>query len=252
MIDYSLSKKLKVQYQNANPFPYVVIDNFLPEFILKRCVEELKNHKIWFSNTQKWVDKFQVNKFYYPNENTLIDEIKSEIPITNLIFDYLNSESFIKFLEELSGFEGLFRDPNLLGGGIHKISNGGKLSIHVDFNTHPETLKKRKLNLLIYLNEDWMNEWNGNLEFWDKKTWEKKIEISPVFNRAVIFSIEDAPHGHPIELNTPDGVDRYSLALYYFTDEIPKSQHSVIFYNDEEIGVNKENDNIFKLKTNKN
>ena len=45
---------------------------------------------------------------------------------------------------------------------------------------------------------------------------------------------------------TPDEVDRYSLALYYFTDEIPESEHHVIFYYDEDLGVNKKDDNIFK------
>ena len=50
MIDYTLSDKLKIQYQTAKPFPYIVIDNFLPEFLLKSCLEEIKKHKKWFSN----------------------------------------------------------------------------------------------------------------------------------------------------------------------------------------------------------
>jgi Rps23 Pro-64 3,4-dihydroxylase Tpa1-like proline 4-hydroxylase len=246
MIDYSLSDKLRVQYQTANPFPYIVIDNFLPEFLLKKCVTELKNHNEWFHNQEKWVEEFQVNKFYYPNYDSNVEDFSKKIPITNLIFDYLNSDSFIDFLQKLTGFDGLYRDPILLGGGIHKISNGGKLSVHVDYNTHPGTLKQRKLNLLIYLNENWKSEWEGNLELWDKKNWEKKIEVEPIFNRAVIFSIENAPHGHPIPLNTPEGIDRYSLALYYFTDETPESKHSVIFYKDEDLGITKKIDDIFK------
>jgi hypothetical protein len=41
-------------------------------------------------------------------------------------------------------------------------------------------------------------------------------------------------------------VSRYSLALYYFTDEEVKDKHSVIFYRDEELGIN-ETDNLFKF-----
>jgi hypothetical protein len=40
MIDYTLSDKLKIQYQTAKPFPYIVIDNFLPDFLLTSCLEK--------------------------------------------------------------------------------------------------------------------------------------------------------------------------------------------------------------------
>jgi hypothetical protein len=91
-----------------------------------------------------------------------------------------------------------------------------------------------------------LKEWGGNLELWGGDPWKKEIEIEPIFNRAVIFSIEDAPHGHPLPLKTPDDVSRYSLALYYFTDEEVKNKHTVIFYKEEELGIN-ETDNLFKF-----
>ena len=246
MIDHTLSDKLKIQYQTAKPFPYIVIDNFLPEFLLKSCLEEIKKHKKWFSNGYEWVEEFEKNKLYYPSENTDMEEFKNLLPITNMVTDYMNSEPFIKFLENLTGFEKLYRDPIMLGGGIHKINKGGKLSIHIDFNQHPDQKWKRNLNVLLYLNENWEKEWGGNLELWGGEPWKKEIEVEPIFNRAVIFSIEDAPHGHPLPLNTPDDVSRYSLALYYFTDEEVKDKHTVIFYRDEELGI-KETDNLFKF-----
>ena len=248
MIDYDLSNKLKVQYQTAKPFPYIILDNFLPEFLLQSCLDEIKKHDKWYSNQEEWVEQYERNKFYYPTHNTDISEFKKKVPITNLITDYLNSDIFIKFLENLTGFEKLYRDPIMLGGGIHKINNGGKLSVHIDYNQHPGRKWKRNLNLLLYLNENWESQWGGNLELWDKESWKKNIEIEPIFNRAVIFNIEDAPHGHPIPLNTPDNVYRYSLALYYFTDEEVKNKHTVIFYKDEELGITKNIDDILKQK----
>ena len=101
-------------------------------------------------------------------------------------------------------------------------------------------------SMILYLNENWKKEWEGNLELWGGVPWKKEIEVEPIFNRAVIFSIEDAPHGHPIPLNTPDDVSRYSLALYYFTDEEVKDKHSVIFYEDKDLGI-KETDNLYKF-----
>lgn len=250
MIDLNLSDKLKVNYQTAKPYPYIVIDNFLPEFILRKCKEEVMDHDIWHYDTIEWTQEFQQKKFYYPSShhNTTLEEIRTKLPITNLIMDYLNSPEFISFLENLTGYSKLFRDPELVGGGVHRIKRGGKLSVHIDYNEHPENQTKRVLNLLIYLNENWKSEWGGNLELWSKDLKTKEIEIEPIFNRAVIFAIEDAPHGHPIPLNSPEDVDRYSLALYYFVDNVvtPDKKHSVIFYRDDELGDNTKNlENLF-------
>jgi Rps23 Pro-64 3,4-dihydroxylase Tpa1-like proline 4-hydroxylase len=253
MIDLSLSTKLQTQYRTAYPIPYVVIDNFLPEFALNSCREEILKHDIWHCDTVDWTKEFQQNKFYYPNENTDISEIQQKLPVTTLIMNYLNSPEFITYLENLTGFKKLYRDPKLLGGGIHRIKRGGKLAIHKDYNQHPETKKQRRLNLLIYLNKNWNAEWGGNLELWSHETWKKVIEIEPIFNRAVIFDIDKSPHGHPHPLNTPEEIDRYSLALYYFTDTEVKenNKRTVVFYRDEEVGISnkttdKEIEDLFK------
>ena len=70
MIDYSISEKFKVQYRTAKPFPYIVIDNFLPEFLLQSCLNEIKKHDEWYTNQLEWVEKFEVNKLFYPTDNT--------------------------------------------------------------------------------------------------------------------------------------------------------------------------------------
>lgn len=251
MIDYTLSDKLKVNYQTAKPFPYIVIDNFLPEFILRRCKEEVMKHDIWHYDTIPWTQEFQQNKFYYPSDRTDMSEFPSKLPITTLIMDYLNSDEFLQFLCNLTGHPQLYRDPKLMGGGIHRIKRGGKLAVHVDYNEHPETKRQRKLNVLIYLNENWKSEWGGNLELWTKDLKTKEVEIEPIFNRVVIFDIDKAPHGHPIPLNSPEDVDRYSLALYYFTDNFVDAdkKNQVIFYRDDELNYNptKQDNNLENL-----
>ena len=239
MIDLKLADKFRAQYQKSFPSPYLVIDNFLPEFLLRSCKNEILKHEIWYSDEVEWTQQYQKNKLYYPNYSTEMSEFQLKLPITTLIMEYLNSSEFIKFLENLTGFEKLYRDPQLMGGGIHRIKQGGKLSIHKDFNEHPATKKLRRLNLLIYLNENWNSDWNGNLELWCSENWKKIVEIEPIFNRAVIFDIKNSPHGHPHPLNTPSDVDRYSLAFYYFTDDqVPeKDKRTVVFYDDEELGL---------------
>jgi Rps23 Pro-64 3,4-dihydroxylase Tpa1-like proline 4-hydroxylase len=247
MIDLSIFDKLSTNYQTAYPFPYVVIDNFLPEFLVLKCLEEVKNNEDWGYNQQKWVEPFQVNKFYLPGDTQDVSKLRNELPATTLILDYLNSPNFLTALENLTGIKKLFRDPLLMGGGVHKINTGGKLAIHKDYNIHPETKHRRKLNLLLYLNKDWDTRWGGNLELWNKELNTKIIEVEPIFNRVVIFTIDDAPHGHPHPLNCPEDISRYSLALYYFIDETPDDGHSVIFYTNEEVGIKEDKyEKIFK------
>ncbi len=248
MIDLSLAPKLRAHYKTNYPFPYIVIDNFLPEYLLRSCKEEILKHDEWYADTVEFTKQFEHNKQYYPQEKTNMEDFKRKLPITSLIMGYLNSPQFIKYLEELTGHPKLFRDPILTGGGIHRIKKGGKLSVHVDYNEHPISGKKRVLNLLIYLNEFWQKEWEGNLELWTINPPQKFVEVEPIFNRAVIFDIEDAPHGHPIPLNTPQNIDRYSLALYYFTNEKPQEdkKHTVIFFRDHELGVGTNPNDLFK------
>ena len=119
-----------------------------------------------------------------------------------------------------------------MGGGLHKITSGGKLAVHKDYNVHPMKKIYRRLNLLIYLNKDWKQEWEGNLELWDKDHTKLEVSVEPLFNRAVIFTIsEESLHGHPVPLNTPENVSRNSIALYYFTEVNPSdNEHSVVFF----------------------
>ena len=44
----------------------------------------------------------------------------------------------------------------------------------------------------------------------------------PLWNRAVVFSTTDESyHGHPDPLTSPAGVFRNSIALYYYTKDLP-------------------------------
>ncbi len=42
----------------------------------------------------------------------------------------------------------------------------------------------------------------------------------PKLNRAVLFNIENAPHGHPHPLMCPSNECRRTIALYYY-DRVP-------------------------------
>jgi len=232
MINLDLSKQLSSQYQEAQPFPHIVIDKFLPETILNSVVDEFNKNENWWYDRVKWTEPYQVNKFYWPHDIETANNMPNDLPTISALINYLNSPVMLKYLEELTGIDNLISDELLMGGGLHKITSGGKLAIHKDYNVHPVNKMYRRLNLLIYLNKDWKTEWGGNLELWDKDHTKLEVSVEPLFNRAVIFTIsEDSLHGHPVPLNTPENVSRNSIALYYFTEVNPSdSEHSVVFF----------------------
>jgi Rps23 Pro-64 3,4-dihydroxylase Tpa1-like proline 4-hydroxylase len=243
MIEKSISKHLRTTYEKAYPFPHIVIDNFLPEPIATEIYNELKNNQNWYHDSEKWVEDFQVNKHFLPGgRKDQVGEIYTSIPKTSLIIDYLNSEDFLTYLQDLTGIDKLESDSEYLnGGGVHKIGKGGSLAVHLDYNVHPHTKKYRKINLLLYLNPKWKKQWGGDLELWTKNDSHPATSIEPMFNRCVIFTISPISfHGHPKPMECPEDISRYSIALYYFSDEKPEVEHPVVFMNGNLEGANLE------------
>jgi Rps23 Pro-64 3,4-dihydroxylase Tpa1-like proline 4-hydroxylase len=225
MIKFELSDHLSGSYSKAYPFPHVIIDNFIsnPDE-LDRSITEISNFPFWGWDSSKYslMDNRQINKFWVPWCEQSFNDLKDQAPTTLKILNYFNSPEILEFLQNLTGIENLIPDPTFTGGGVHKITSGGKLGIHADYLLHPETKLHRRLNVLVYLNKNWQKEWGGDLELWNKDMTECIVSIEPIFNRAVIFNItSDSFHGHPNSLDTPEGVDRYSYAFYYFTEDRP-------------------------------
>ena len=257
MINNKLAEQLSFNYTNALPFPHIVIDNFLERKIAEIAHNELSKLEVWDYDPTDYSKLAQQNKFFMPSPNYEVDlEIMRKDSVTAFqILQFLNSDITLRFLEKLTGIENLIPDPTFTGGGYHKIKKGGKLAIHADYNIHPHTKLHRRINLLVYLNPNWVEEWGGNLELWNKTLTEKTHEIAPMFNRAVIFNItDDAYHGHPEPLKCPDNEARYSMALYYFTEDRPEeeknSEHSALWFFPEQENetTNGESlDDIFEL-----
>ena len=68
---------------------------------------------------------------------------------------------------------------------------------------------ERRVNVIIYLNESWDDSFGGHLELWNRDMTLKCKEISPLFNRCVVFNTDATSyHGHPEPLATPEGVFR--------------------------------------------
>jgi hypothetical protein len=96
------------------------------------------------------------------------------------------------------------------------------LKIHADFNKHPKTKLDRRINILIYLNKEWKEEYGGHFELWNKDMTSCERKIKPDFNTLAIFSTSDfSYHGHPNPLLCPETMSRKSIALYYYSNGRP-------------------------------
>jgi Rps23 Pro-64 3,4-dihydroxylase Tpa1-like proline 4-hydroxylase len=233
MINFNFHKYLSSEYKKNSPFPHIIIDDLFPHFLLESIYEEISLSNKWTSDFVEWTQKYQINKFYWPHDFNSAENLNVDLPKTYTLLKYLNSSEFVSYLSELTGIPNLIGDNHFFGGGLHKIDRGGKLDLHRDYNVHPEKPLYRRLNLLIYLNPTWDQEWGGNLELWDPNITKCEKSVEPHFNRSVIFTISDnSIHGHPEPLNCPQNVSRYSLALYYFTEENPMdtNDHPVVFF----------------------
>lgn len=219
-----LAEEKCVEYQTAEPFPHIVIDDFLPVEPLEKALRDFPSPR-----QVRWIgyDGDDERKLEYNSAERLPDSLRS-------VLYFLNSPVILGFLEKMTGIKALIPDPYFIGGGLHQSERDGFLNIHADFNKLPKLNLDRRLNLLIYLNKDWKEEYGGHLELWDRemKTCVKKV--LPVFNRCVVFSTTDHSfHGHPIPLTCPERWTRKSIATYYYTNGRPEEEqtemHSTIF-----------------------
>ena len=215
MIDHdSLARQQAAAQQSwatADPFAYCVFEDFLTPAAAAQLVAD-------FPGTITRAAK-KAKKHHDVDQKRGVPkrEIMSEAQLA--FFDKIQSPAFLRYLEELTGIAPLYADPDLNGGGLHEISTGGFLNVHADFNFHPQTRKLRCLNLILYLNPDWQEDWHGHLELWDRDLEREPVRIAPQMNRAALFrTSETSWHGHPTPLACPPEVKRQSMAVYYYTD----------------------------------
>ena len=211
MINNDYLKKLDEKLVLSNdPYPHIITKNFLPEYIVKKAEKEFIDfHKLEDAGGYRYGNlKYHFDKF---------DKMPNTIQ--NLI-NFFHSKEFISLLEKKFNLANVIPDWSLWGGGMHSSKKGGNLKVHSDFIFLRKKNTRRVLNLLLYLNSDWKDEWKGNIELWDKKMEKKVKDLSPNLNNALIFRTDkNSNHGFPDSITCPEDVTRKSLAIYYYVEE---------------------------------
>jgi hypothetical protein len=196
------------RYQTAEPFPHIVLDDFIPVDLARTLAAAFPG-----PDEISWVERDnENNRRRYQHDETKVPTVLREM------LREMNSRQFVLFLETLTGIECLLPDPYFIGGGVHMSGQGDFLKIHADFNWHHKLQAYRRVNALLYLSDDWQPEWQGAIEFWDREMTGVQDSALPIFNRLVVFSTsEHSNHGQREPNQCPPDVYRKVLNLYYYT-----------------------------------
>ena len=220
----SLATENAEAYKRNKPFPHIYFDDFLPVEAAEAALRDFPEPK-----------QLAWSEFNRPKERKLaFDEVERLPRSVREVLYFLNSRPMVRFLEVLTGIDGVIPDPYYVGGGLHQIKPGGNLEVHVDFNRHNKFKLDRRINLLIYLNKDWKEEYGGHFELWNRDMSAAGQKILPIFNRCAIFSTtEFSYHGHPLPLACPPDRTRKSMATYYYSNGRPEEEvsgeHTTLF-----------------------
>ena len=199
---------------HEEPFDHWIIDDFFPPDKAQRITENFLAY-----DDERWY--FYENAI--ENKKTLQHWLRFPPEIYQTLQD-LCSNDFIETIKSMTGIKNLYPDYGLHGGGLHMHGRGGNLNIHKDYSIHPRLKLQRKLNLIVYMSDDWDPTWGGGLELWSnnpKTNRPKELvkTVEPKFNRAILFdTTQNSWHGLPKPLTCPEGKYRKSLAVYYLTD----------------------------------
>ncbi len=199
---------LKQSFDTAYPYRHLVMDNFLDaDFAMALyekfpSVEQLSTH--WKGLNE--------NKYEGSDYTKFAPEFKQ-------LRDRLMSEDFYQLLTQITGIKDVFITPDSLGSGIHQGENGSFLDIHIDFNIHTKLDVHRRLNLLIYLQKDWKQEYGGHLELWNADMSQCEKKVVPQFNRCVLFETSEISYHGYGKITVPPDITRKSFFAYFYTKE---------------------------------
>jgi len=220
--------ELAAQFQHRDPFRHVVIDDF---FDAATCAQLLAEFPAFERGNAR-------NEAGQLGNKSTVEQIRGLGPAYTALDDLIQTRGFLDLIGKITGIQNLLYDPWYFGGGTHENRHGQDLDAHVDFNRHPVERWHRRLNLIVYFNQEWDDAWGGALELHSdpRSASDRILRIAPLLNRAVIFeTTEWSWHGfRRIDLPADhQSRSRKSIALYFYTKERPAEEladtHSTIY-----------------------
>jgi len=208
---------LAESFAAARPFRHVVMDDFLEPEIIAALIAEFPSFR----------RENAVNEHGTVGRKAAVPRLAAIGPAYRELDRLLQHASFLQLIGHIAGIRNLVYDPDYVGGGTHENLDGQDLDVHVDFNFLPSLRLYRRLNLILFLNREWREDWGGCLAL-HKNPWnpgeDSVSSILPIANRAVLFeTTEQSWHGFSrIALPADYSGSRKSIAVYYYTAAPPE------------------------------
>src|ERR1700692_803237 len=131
-------------FLHAEPFKHVVVEKFFEPSFARRLLNEFPIFDT----------KLAMNEHGGIGGKAVNTKIREISPAYKELYEAISSQPFLNLVSRLSGIPDLILDPKLYGGGTHDNRHGQELDAHVDFNYDEGQQLHRRLNLIVYLNED--------------------------------------------------------------------------------------------------
>jgi Rps23 Pro-64 3,4-dihydroxylase Tpa1-like proline 4-hydroxylase len=232
MLDRSVGDQvadLRRQFAAARPFRHVVIEPFLDRQFCANLMAEFPAFQA----------RNALNESGEAGRKAVVPQLARLGPAYQRFDRLIRDRKFLELIGRITGIPHVLYDPDYVGGGTHENLDGQELDAHVDFNYHPSRPLHRRLNLIVFLNEEWDAAWGGCLELL-RDPWATgdglRREVIPLANRAVIFETTEASwHGfRRIQLPPGKRLSRRSLAVYFYTRRRPAEEtapaHGTVYY----------------------
>ena len=211
---------LREKYEQSGLINHIIIDNLLPIEVASRLNFDFPKEK-----ELNHLNALQENKFvgvYFSEKQKLVQEC---------LYAF-QEQSILKIISQITNIKNLIGDPELYAGGVSSMSKGCFLNPHID-NSHDRNLENfRRLNLLYYVNQNWIpTEDGGELVLYPKGIKNKEEKIHCKFNRLVIMRTDNKSiHGVKEILSKTNR--RKCISNYYFSKNSPLGKsyyHSTSF-----------------------
>lgn len=227
--------KLRTEFEQAIPYKHLVIDQFLNAALADQLEQKFPNYEL-FNKKYDGLNEKKAEGSNFADFDPLFTDLKSEIM----------SKEFCEWISAVTGVEQTFVTDDAMGAGLHQGKTGSFLDIHIDFSMHHLANVYRRLNLLIFFNKDWKDEWNGHTELWNDDMSACVKKVRPDFNRAVIFQTTGKSYHGYGKINPPEHITRKSFYTYFYTQNAGDQNDT---YNDTVFKARPEDGSLKKVKT---
>src|SRR6056300_232579 len=223
--------ELQKQYRSHPDYSLLTIDNFIPRDLVTLMAQELDEIPLEDCKhfTRAGSCMYEFNKV-------------DRTPVQDAVVHALHSSTFIKWLQEVTDTVDLIPDPHLVGAGYMKSFTGDSLKVHSDFNWNDQLRLHRMLSVVIYLNDEWKDDWGGQLQFYDTKRDKVHTKVPVGSGNCVIWNYNNfAFHGYPEPMKCPKDVSRKGIRLFYYVSNAKHDDkhppHRSLYWYDEKTGT---------------